>query len=505
MITDAIKLYEQERQNPTPCVVMGAMTIYGKHEPPIYQPARTSFYRSRITELPVEKSPANLAVRNGVDPVLNAMMKNSFSREAFKKFDQRLLNVASDWYSRYFPKNRDTHILSMEESIKQYGKLGGLNLNTSPGYPYVLTSKKSDFIIKDPDGEYHIIDDKIIQDVEELEQQAKTYPPEIVWVTCGKDECLKPGKEPRVFEIAPMSFTLMARKYFGSFIAWLHENPIVAHSAVGINPESHIWNRMYNNMVSVSSHGLAVDWKKYDSTLSPEIMMAVIELVNKWYDDEHSVIRRNIGLALITRATVYGDSWFSIHGGNPSGHFFTTPMNTLAHVLLYAYYWLDNAPHELCDLYYFTKFTCLYVYGDDGVISVAPPIREWFNYQNLSEYFKDYGMTLTTDAKDGSVGEFVPINQMTFLKRSFATDHRGMIVPQLSWTSLSTMLNWNRKSKYATPEETLQINCRVFSQFLYFFGRKEYNYWRKKLDLDIPDYDYYDRLFYGGREFPISY
>lgn len=502
MIEKVIDIIEYEHIMPTRCVTMGAISCVGLHKPPMFQPVKSAFYRTHLSCFTPEKFPVELRPTKTRDPVLNAMMKNARRINA-TQFDEDKLNECVDYLSKFFPENRNRQIYSFDEALKQQGALGGLNLKTSPGYPYVLNSKKSDYIIKDEFGEYHVVDEKIRLDVEKLAQESETIPPNIVWVSCGKDECLKPGKDPRVFEIAPMSYTILGRQYFGAFIDWIHSNPLLMFSAVGINPESHLWDKLYQRLLKVSNCCLDVDWKLYDSTLPPGIMRAVYRLINLWYEDAFGMLRLNICEASLSRLTIFREFVLLILGGNPSGHFLTTIVNTLGHVLLYLYFWVMKAPLEMCDLYFFRQLISLVVYGDDGIMTIAPSIQEWFNFAALRDFFAAYGMRLTSSVKDGTDAYFKPVHECTFLKRGFRRD-RGLWIPLLSKTSLTTMVLFNRKSKFATEDETFRVNARIFAQFMYFYGREEFLKLVPLLGVVVPTYDYFDRVFRGIGEFPLT-
>lgn len=505
MLENAIPTKFDSGFEPTKCVTMGAIRVIGKHEPPIFVPRKTVFERSHISSLPVEKFPVDLRRTKDVDPVFNAMMKNSYNRDEYESFDDVVLHNICDELARDFPKDRNARLLTVNEAISGWEGCSGLNLKTSPGYPYVLDSRKSDYIIKKEDGEYIVINDKILNDIDELEKECFSRPPNITWISCGKDECLKPGKEPRIFEIAPVHYTIVARRYFGHFISYIHSNPGWLMMAIGINPESSAWHEIYSSMAKVASSGLANDWKKYDSRLRRELMLAVIYLVNLWYQDRFAHVRRNICEALLNRITIFDFLTLFIPDGNPSGHFLTAIMNSLCNVLMHCYFWMENAPLPERDLFFFRKFVCLYVYGDDSIMSVAHCVRDWFNFPNLKEYFARFGMILSLDTKDEGDFGFRSLLELTFLKRSFVLNIRSQVIPQLSWTSMCTMLNFIRKSKYSSYSECFHVNARMFSQFLYFYGRHTYDKYVSELKLTVPSYDYYNRLFYGEQPFPLQY
>lgn len=485
------------------CIAMGRMVSVGRLIKPIHVNRKTTFFRTDFNKAPVIKQPANLSFIDGHDQILTAMLKNAVHRSE-NRIAPSTLDIATNHIISKFPSDRDTTILTWQQAIGGYRELDGLNLKTSPGYPYILDSRKTDYIIKHDSGEYEVVDNQILLDCENLEKQATSYPPEIMWISSGKDELKKPGKICRVFEIAPVHFTILGRKYFGSFINYIQSNPGALYSMIGINPESMSWNDLYYRLSSMSSTGFAWDWDKYDSTIKSYLMEAFARIVNAWYNDEFSDIRTNICRALMVRPTAFGQFVFLIADGNPSGHFATSISNSIIQVLIVMSAFYDLAPTNVKSLFWFDQYIRIFVYGDDSLVAVNKNVS-WFNFDAIAAYVADIGMGLQLDTKEEGDTGARPILNLTFLKRSFARDAHSTIVPLLNWDSMVSMLQWNRSSKFASRADTFAINSRVFSQFLYFYGEEKYNQTVREFDLVVPEWSYYDRLFYGGQPFPITF
>lgn len=487
----------------TPCVTMGRIVAMGKVERPVHINRKTQLYRTKCDIFPVTKIPADLSFVDGHDQILCSIMKNGVERNS-GEIDANTLALCVKYIGTKFPKNRNSTLLTWQEAIQGVDEYDGLNLTTSPGYPYVLTGGKEQFITKDLKGVYHIVNNKIIEDCKHIEHQCLTGPPEIVWLSCGKDELLRPQKACRVFEIAPMHFTLLGRRYFGRFLEYVQANPGKLYSYIGINPESMAWNQLYNRLVKTSSLGYAWDWQKYDSTIKEYLMLAFADIVNRWYNDDHSVIRVNICRALMSRQTVYGDFVLMMHGGNPSGHFATSVSNSYIQLLIIMSFWLESAPLLYRDLHYFDQMVALAIYGDDSLVAVDHRAT-WFTFDTFAQYVSTIGMEIQLDTKEEGTTARRPIKELTFLKRNFVKDEKSCMVPQLNWNSMTSMLLFNRKSKYVTAAEMFQNNLNTFSQFLYFYGREKYEEVVSLLGCNVPSWDYYDNLFYSDIPFPILY
>lgn len=489
-----------------PLKAMGAIDLVGVHTPVLASNRRTNFYRTTVDCFPVPKEPTDLRIKDGVDPVLNAMMKNSLDRSSLSKVpDDIQTAVAQHLLADMSVYDVERRVRTFDEALVAIGSLDRVNLKSSPGYPYVLGKRKTDFVEIGEDGLVNIKDPALRVDTARIITEAKTHEPNIMWVSCGKDECLVPGKQCRIFEIPPFSFTLALRQYFGDFVSFIHSHPMDFKSIVGINPESHQWHQMALRLRTVSQIGLAVDWKKFDSTLIVCAFKLLAFLANAWYNDGaiNATIRRNLIAAAQNRLTVFEEFVMFIRTGNPSGWMLTTIVNTFGQYLLFADFWLQNAPLHLRDLTIMDKYVVMFLYGDDGIISVHADVREWFNYEKLAVYFVKYGMIITSDAKDSSAS-FMPIEDLTILKRGFRLDPRSFWVPTMAWKTMFNMMNYQRRTKHATREETMRVVFENFQVFLYFHGKEIFNDTVRQLGMLARTFNYYNSLFYGVGNFAVS-
>lgn len=504
---------------PISCVAMGKLIAFGLPEQPLYIPRTSSFIRTEIRGLPVAKVPALLnTYKVGdeyIDPVFEALAKYQRNLDDLPFMPDKIKRrIFSHWEFKFAKSNYTTFselgnndMLTFETSLRGFDKLKGLNLKTSPGYPYVLDSRKSDYIKLDEFGEYHVTNEVIRDDVMSLLNESTVGVPQITWIITPKDE-LRPVEKRadiRLFEIAPMHFTIAGRMLFGQFINFYLNKGSEFYSAVGINPESVQWVELYNRMRKNGTIGPNADWKKFDTTIRDKLIMMVIELINKWYaikfdniDDKWNKARLNFGRAMAHRTVLLGSLVFHVSHGNPSGNFLTTIINTMSNAILMQMYWLQYAPIQIRSMSWFDNNTTLVCYGDDLMWTVSPLITDYgFDMNTLKEFSYSIGMKITSAHKNDD-DILAELDSFNFLKRGFARDYRNVIVARLDWSSMAGMINWVRKSKFGTPTESLKVNMRVFSQYLYFYGREVYEHWCKELNLDVPDWEYYDDMYLGG-------
>lgn len=481
-----------------PLKAMGSISLIGVHNPTLASNRRTNFYRTHVDCFPVPKQPTDLRIKDDVDPVLNAMMKNSFDRNQFASIDENVVQQTCAHLLSKMERMPGARVRTFDEALVAIGNLDRVNLKSSPGYPYVMGKRKTDFVEISEIGEINIKDPSIRVDTNRIIEEAKLYSPHIIWISCGKDENLKLDKQCRIFEIPPFSFTIALRQYFGDFVSYVHSNPMRFASIVGLNPESSQWHILMQRLRTISRKGLATDWKKFDSTLLLAAFELLARLANTWYDDGpvNATIRRNLIMASQHRVTVFEQFVLFILTGNPSGWMLTTIVNTFGQFLLFADFWLKHAPLEYRDLSYMDEFVCMFLYGDDGIIAVNEKVRVWFNFEALSRHFSTYGMKITSDAKDSDAA-FLPIEDLTILKRGFRLDARNFWVPTMAWNTMYTMMNFQRKSKHATPEETMAVVYDNFQIFLYFYGRSVFDEVTKRLGMRARSFDFYNSFFYG--------
>jgi len=489
----------------SPRVAMGAIELVAYHKPILASNRRTNFFRTNIECFPEPKHPTDLRIHNGVDPVLNAMMKNATDRSTLLDVDDATVHLVAKHLLNKMERTPGRRIRTFREALSKIGSLDRVNLKSSPGYPYILKGRKTDYVQIDEEGLIDIKDPQIERDTERIINDAKDFIPNLMWTSCGKDECLKPDKACRIFEIPPFSFTMALRQYFGDFVSYVHANPMKFGSIVGLNPESSKWNELMLALRAVSTIGLAVDWKRYDSTLVVAAFLLLTLLANGWYDDGvvNGKIRANLINSSQSRMTVFEEFVLFILFGNPSGWMLTTIVNTFGQYLMFAKFWLEHAPAELRDLTFMDKHIAMFLYGDDGILSVSREVRYFFNFENMAPFFLAYGMTITSDAKDSGAA-FMPVEELTILKRGFRKDTKGLWVPTMAWNTMFNMVNYNRKSKHSTPKETFEVVFRNFLVFLYFYGQEEYDRVTKLVGIPCPSWQYFNHYFYSVGQFLAS-
>lgn len=461
---------------------------------------------------PVTK-PAMLRPENGIDPMRIGISKQ-FPES--KNFPQDVVDECTDSYmgdilnlenSYYFDNAR---LLTDEEMIN--GVLGDewikpLNMKTSAGWPFNTSAGKRkkpgkfDFVIGNEEDGY-VLTDMMKKKVVEREEAAKAG--------CAKFtlfcDTLKDERRPidkvdsgktRVFNIAPMDFNLLCRKYFGFFNAHVMNNHVYGEGSTGINVHSDAWGLLIKHLSETGSQYLAGDFSNYDKTLMWQLFYASLRIINRFYNDgdENAKVRECLFTSMFSAFHLCGQKVYRVHRGNPSGCVITVIINSLVNSLIsrIAYILIGRQLNLTVDMASFRKDVRVKNYGDDNIGCVADAAA-WYNMNTISEILAQYNITYTSADKKEISKPFVELKDITYLKREFVWRDGHCWAP-LSLDSIHEMVNWIRKSP--DLEESSRSNYEAALREMVHYGKRSYDNFQKrvidfsfgKISLDVIPYD----------------
>jgi hypothetical protein len=415
-----------------------------------------------------------------VDPWLLARAKYAKPVVSLK---QQILDMCSKSYgSMISNKSKDDapwtkKVFSFEDAVRGVPGIPnceGIPRNTSAGYPYCLDVPighrgKSHFFGSEDEYEFtseHC--NKLRIRVEEIVRKAKQgIRLKHIYFDFLKDERRPIEKvdqgSTRLVSASPVDILIATRMYFMDFVRWFMNNRIINGSAVGVNPFSGEWSIMKKALRgnSATKNIIAGDFKAYDACLSRQIQQTFLNFVNSWYDDGNDLVRAVLFEEVCNSKHIFMDLVYEWSGGNPSGNFLTTILNTYCNNVILRYAGV-LAKEEYClSQGVSSKLTTadvslslkamenqLYIlaYGDDNIISVGGNIRSWYNQASLTSAFKTFGFTYTAESKHGEVEDLRTIDDVTFLKRSWKYDslvHTD--VAALDLDVILEMVQWTKK------------------------------------------------------------
>lgn len=157
-------------------------------------------------------------------------------------------------------------------------------------------------------------------------------------------------------------------------------------------------------------------------------------------------------------------------GSNPSGHPLTVIINSLANSIYMRYAYLICNPKK--EAQSFKENVRLMTYGDDNVLTVSPKIN-FYNHTTIQNALASVGITYTMADKEAESVPFLPMSQISFLKRKWVFDDDvGAYLCPLEEESIIKSLMVNTFSKHIPVEK--HIICVIGSaNNEYFFHGKE--------------------------------
>ena len=351
-------------------------------------------------------------------------------------------------------KGGNRTILTLDEAINGVEDINGMDMSTSPGYPYScigMGGNKRKFFDQ-IEGKYRF-KEEYQQEYDEYESQLLqgnivSYP----WIDCLKDERrsiekVKMGKT-RVFSSASFFYILLFKRFYGRFLQHLNNSRFKTFYRVGMNKDSIEWDTHVRKLIEVGGDNLFdLDYHSMGGNNSIQNVNLFFDIADEWYSDEHSKIRRALREIESFAYHMYYDidsrSWmlYRLIGGTNSGTLITIALNSISLEANLRRAWLHLVPH-MRDLYYYKRFVRSCAMGDDGVVSCHNTIKEHFNYDNIKEYLWNFGIELTSGDKDEH-SSFKNFQEIVFLKNKTGT-LGNRFVPLMDFEAMVEPINWIR-------------------------------------------------------------
>ncbi len=325
--------------------------------------------------------------------------------------------------------------LTMLEAINGTPLLDGIDMSQSPGYPWCLDRNRRSLFNVGEDGLYHPCPE-LYQEIE-----ACLHNPDYFYTTFLKDELRGLDKvaaaKTRLIEAAPIHAIIAGRMLFGGLFETMHSQPGNYGSAVGCDPDYH-WTPFYHNFLDYSEVW-ALDYSNFDSTIPSVIFKLIGEELAKIIELPPSIppdsVQKYVQSIYLSKH-VFGERWYTMKGGNPSGCVGTSILNSMVNNISLLSAMLthpDFDPHAF-------RILC---YGDDVIYATVPSIHP----QHIADFYHKNTLFKVTPADKGNTfPETSSIHDVTFLKRHFVPDERfpTYIHPVISPETYQQSVMWTR-------------------------------------------------------------
>lgn len=360
----------------------------------------------------------------------------------------------------------------------------GLPRNTSSGYPFCLDNVlpgKADWF--GSQGPYEFVSSKCIELRQSVIFTIKSLSVGVrhdcIYADFLKDKCLEATKvdkgKGRLISAAPLDSVIIFRMYFGDLIRWICSNRISNGSAVACNPYSIEWKMILDHLTSIGDKAIFGDYSAYDGTLCPVIMYQFLKLSKAFYHNatnEDNIIRDTLFQEIVNsrhlanvsggKALVY--EWF---GGNPSGNFLTTHLNTFCNQVIVRYSVADCRLRHMGTNHLSATESEVYqsvrdmssnvrmiAFGDDNGFVVSDAFAIFCDQTKITESMASIGFKYTDEDKGDVQHTHRHPSECSFLKRGFVKRHGKWYAP-LDMTSILEMVKWTKKS--ATKDSFISV------------------------------------------------
>nr|AVM87220.1 polyprotein [Wenling yellow goosefish calicivirus] len=356
-----------------------------------------------------------------------------------------------DWFSQKLrSKNYQLTHLSFSEAINS------IDYSTGPGAEFVEqgVTSKGIMVTQDIFGRYHLNGKKASVfnalysdlDIATKIHNARYKP---LFSAALKDEVLPREKiydinkfKTRVIIASPMHVTVMGRQLTGNFYDFFSTHPGTTPIAVGVNPHSETWTVMALELLKFQCHA-DLDFSRWDTTQSREMMMAVDEVIEGCYRNAGSLRleqMRKFHEFMETPRVQVDNTIYQFGRGMISGRPGTSVNNSLAHMLYFIYFFKQRSPLVSAD-WLFDEF-CMYAYGDDLILGMKPEYGDRFLLDYTTHLEEHWGLVPTSASKDGKP-HLVPFSELSFIKRKFREDGHRFWAP-LEVASIEQQLEFVR-------------------------------------------------------------
>lgn len=456
-----------------------------------------------------KKFPLKLALEKLESPMIQ------FDEQLVKRCATRMLVDYSRkgqlaWYG-----SKSAGKLSIEENIKGVQDdqwIKPVNMKTSPGYPYVLAGNKRKFL--DPEtASLNPLLERALNEREEAAKRGEEYPALMVDVL--KDERLANEKREkgkvRIFNVCPLDFNLLVRKYFTRFMAQMMSQHTSGEVSVGLNVHGDDWQAFFTNLEKAGSHWIAGDYSAWDKRMPLPIALAVLPIVENFYkqfddyDPVDAVVRKTLLMQAFQSVrlaqTQTSGLIYRVHQSMPSGIAVTAVYNSLINALLFRVIYAELAVGHGLSL---NKAVNTYhsnvrfaAYGDDHVARVSEEAYPFFNMLTIARKMKEHNITYTAASKGEVEGPEVAVEDLTYLKRKFVKRAGRLDAPMeveaiidiLNWVNVSTPLDAAEASEAAIKSVIIELSHHSKDVFDYWYGRILKAALRKGIDVPVTNYD----------------
>jgi hypothetical protein len=359
-----------------------------------------------------------------------------------------------------------------------------IDISTGCGYPWTRDKEepkpgKHPYIHIDEKGHKTVKSKRLKRALRMMESAARhriLLP--VIWQIYLKDENRPIPKivngDTRSVVGPPIDFLMVCKRYFGAIIALLTSRNNDSFSTYGMDANSAAWHNFISLLREYAEIGIATDFKTFDASLMAALLRAFCKLCCELYQqyDPDWCIEDDYARWTLINSVIFSKMFYQFFllfkvQGNPSGCPFTTTMNCIINFLAHHYLFKLRYPNES-----FVANVRMFVCGDDNIQTVRKACQEGYNMKTLIHDFKEIlGMTATAPDKSEVVSEFLPIDQLSYLK-AFNKRVGDTDVPCVVKPTIQKLFHW--VSKELDPFQAMDSNIHDAMTLAWAHGKTYY-------------------------------
>jgi len=400
-----------------------------------------------------------------VDPMQHSILKTA--RDKVIHWSHEEIDIAIDAVSDYMKQvlqvtKRPLKVLTIEEAI--HSDENRMNPHTSAGMPW-----KARINMKGKEGLFRFSSDPDSPGTIEYINQA--FYDECVYTRAAYQKGLVPPSHTYIFakaELRPIEKIWKTRSIdvvsattgvvFRQYHQDLTNRMILLGDGshpwtFGINPNSYHWQTMATYLKATAPDHMEpkcfdLDISNWDGHMTQQIAVAVARICSNCYGSDE-LVRKAMAMEMIGSYSAFERHVFKKTRGMCSGWPGTTLYNTIGHILIgymiYRRIMLAGNQTDKLTFQDWLFYTCPRYYGDDNITSVRPEIQGFYNGVTVSREYTRAGLPATPGTKTNQFTEFLPLSEVTFLKRSFVWDSNyGIWLAPLDKGVIYDMVRWIR-------------------------------------------------------------
>jgi len=274
--------------------------------------------------------------------------------------------------------------------------------------------------------------------------------PMTFWTATLKDELVKEAKvkacKTRVFVQPGVDFTIHMRRYFGDFCNEVKKRPgFGLHHLIAAEKDA-VWKKVYEEFKTMDTF-FDLDYSNYDGTVCGLAFDFFRRITDHFYGPKGKAARHALLYNLQNSVMIVGFKCVLVHQGNKSGNPLTDVFNSITNIWLMYVCFLSEARYRKINvtLDEFEMMVRFLTYGDDVIVGIRNPVKEWFNRASIAWWAKRLGMVATSAAKDGLMRQYEPLDGLTFLKSHFRPNGNVVLAP-LPIEVIHREVIWQRKA-----------------------------------------------------------